>query len=168
MVGAGYSNDYGNTYLIKLQDGKEPVICDFLDATAEGTVTANYMAMSCKVDVFGSYTGVKHYAVFDGRFYTEEQPYAFADLEPEGERRSLVLKKDLSVEVYGEEEELKKGTKIYPTGCDVENQKFYFAFEKEGEMQEGSLEYELYEERFGYGVDGTDEYELFEVLPYAG
>lgn len=168
MVGAGYSNDYGNTYLVKLQKGKGLMVCDFLDATTDGTVTANYMEMNSKIDVFGSYTGIRHYAILEDRFYTEEQRYEFKDMEPEGERRNLVLKKDLSADVYGEKVELQKGTKIFPTGCDIENQRFYAAFEKEGEMQEGSFAYELHEEQFGYVVDGTDEYELFEELPYAG
>lgn len=34
--------------------------------------------------------------------------------------------------------------------------------------EQDTLEYSAYPDRFGFSVEGMDEYEVFETLPYAG
>lgn len=170
MVGEGLPNDAGGTYLLKVsEEGIE--ICDYLDAVLRGDVTQNYMETACKVDVLGSYLGIKHYGILEDKFYTDEQAFEFFEIEEGVLRKQLVLRQDVAADLYGEKKTLEKGTVIYPTGCDTEKKEFYFEYENpkyEGEVLNGFLNYEVKEEGFGCTVEGTDEYELFEELPYAG
>ena len=145
--------------------------CDYLDAVLREDVTQNYMETACKMDVLGSYLGIKHYGILGDKFYTDERVFEFFELAEGTLRKQLALIQDVEANLYGEKEILKKGTVIYPTGCDTEQKEFYFECEDpkyEGEVLQGFLEYEEKNEGFGYTVEGIDEYELFEELPYAG
>ncbi len=170
LVGVGFSNDAGGTYLLKVsEEGIEK--CDYLDAVLREDVTQNYMETACKIDVLGSYLGIKHYGILGDKFYTDERVFEFFELAEGTLRKQLALIQDVEANLYGEKEILKKGTVIYPTGCDTEQKEFYFECEDpkyEGEVLQGFLEYEEKNEGFGYTVEGIDEYELFEELPYAG
>lgn len=168
LVGVSFPNDYGTIYLYRLA-GDEIISCDSLDAVMGEKVTANYIETETIIHVLGSYRADRNYSIIEDRFYSGDPVFAFHNQENMGEeRRSLRLIHDISIDVWGEPEVLEAGSVIYPTGCDLENQRFYFEFEKEGSVEAGSLEYVMYSDRFGFQVEGLDEREVFEELPYAG
>ena len=170
LVGEAFPNDAGGTYLMKVsEDGIEQ--CDYLEAVLREDVTANYIEAACKIDVLGSYLGIKHYGILEDKFYTDEQVFEFFQVQEGVLRKQLALLQDVPANLYGETKTLEKGAILYPTGCDTERRRFYFEYENPkypDEMLSGFLNYQIKEEGFGCTVEGTNEYELFEGLPYAG
>ena len=170
LIGEEMPNDAGGTYLLKVsEEGIEQ--CDYLGAILWEDVSANYIKAASKIDVLGSYIGIKHYGILEDKFYTDEQVFEFFQVEEGVLRKQLVLLQDVPVDLHGEKRTLEKGTVIYPTGCDTEQGKFYFEYNNpkyEDEMLSGFLNYQTKEEGFGCTVEGIDEYEVFEDLPYAG
>lgn len=128
----------------------------------EENLNAQELEMLHKVDVFGSYTGAKHYKIsYNGKMVTEDKEYRLVNPIGTEFERALTLKQNIRVYIEGKETNLKSGRKIYPVA--LSDEKLYF----ESEEGKGYIEYEN-----GEGgvvlVEGEEENEVFDGIQYAG
>ncbi len=165
LVDIGFDGGDMASCLVWIQDGSA-TIADMISARAfsNDDITLDGFTLYECVDVLGSYYGSRYYTLESGKFVTEDTDYTFysADgVEPTG----LLTIADITVYVDEEEKTLPIGTTIYGTGCNFDEQKFYF------ETEYGTTGYLLFEGEKNsgeYTIDGVDQYQVFETLPYAG
>ena len=157
------SDDYV-TYVYRLTDGviEEVTILDA--AIDQGNVNSDGIQMEFRVSLLGTYGAMKTYR-FDenGMFATEDTEYALSRNE-----YALTTVVDLPVLMDEEETEhtLPAGSHIILTATDDET---YVKFKLQETGQTGVLKVERNEEeRYLITVNGMEEQECFEMLPYAG
>lgn len=162
LVQLGYDNDYTESVLVRL-DGDNTAVTDgpipyALDGT-EGV--ASTIPMYTKVDILGSYSGIKEFYIQSGALVTDDEVFHFNDNAPE-----LVLKKSIKCHdvIADEDITLDAGETLIPMGTDGVSE-FYF---KTIEREECMLKFEKDKDGFTITIDGIDQYEIFESLPYAG
>lgn len=156
------SDDYV-TYLYELTDGQiqktyESDSCAFI---CEGTVTTEGMKLGIRVDALGTYMAYGNYEI------TEQ-----GSLEPisewydiESSYQGLTNIKDLPVVIEGEQTILPAGSQIRITGT---NRNGILKYQKIDSIEEGEIHYTVGEDNWPVYIDGINENEYFEMLPYAG
>ena len=156
------SDDYV-TYLYELTDGQiqktyKSDSCAFI---CEGTVTTEGMRLGIRVDALGTYTAYGYYEI------TEE-----GSLEPisewyeiESSYQGLTNIKDLPVVIEGEQTVLPAGSQIRITAT---NRNGILKYQKIDSIEEGEIHYTAGEDNWPVYIDGINENEYFEMLPYAG
>ena len=170
-------NDWSITQLIKFNpvspSGEHFEKLDEIDAgfTDKPGIAGREFRMDTKIDVFGSYSGIRTYHVENDQIITNDTVYRFYVPEDPAARSSL--KTIRTVPVYMEDDsgaftvaaELAPDTVIYPTGSDNESW-FYFDLE---DGTHGAIQYQGRQEgQWELRINGISETEYFEFLPYAG
>lgn len=157
------SNDYV-TYVYRLTDGVIEEVTALNAAIDQGNVNAEAIQMEFRVYLLGTYRAMKTYE-FDenGRFVTEDTEYVLS-----GNEYALTTVVDLPVLMDEEETEniLPAGSSMILTATDDET---YVKFKLQETGQTGVLKVERNEEEpYLITVNGMEERECFEMLPYAG
>ncbi len=136
----------------------------FKDITADNKITVNTVC-----DVLGTYWGYCEYELKDGMIQKTENGDWFA----ENPAFVLTLTKELPVTFIENETQtegtLKAGTKIAITRVSGDYTKAYFITEyetTESETKEGFIEVDV--SNYPHTINGIDEAEYFEYIPYAG
>lgn len=159
-------NDYHMTILIDVTNGK-PKVVDELSATAVTCIYNDSMSVVTKVDMLGSYMGTRTYGYENGTLEPVEERYEFQrnDAMRDSDYVPTVIQ-PVTVRLMrdGEfvEEELPEGTKIYPVNSDYESVVgFYLEDDTYGEIDVERVDYSI-------TIDGKDQFDVFDKLPYAG
>lgn len=157
-------NDWRTLTLFAIEDQKL-VECDWMDCSIDDNfLHSPTFKINKKIDLLGSYQASKHYFVdADGKFASDEDRYELMNELGTKWEVKLKAKKDVLVEVDGNEFTLKKGSVIRPIAA--EDTKLYFLME---DGKEGSLMAEVNEESYGYTINGVEEEKLFKGIMYAG
>lgn len=126
-------------------------------------IAGDRVGMNVSVDVLGTYGAYRSYRIEDGAFVPVEERF---DLGNEERQRKLILAADVKGSVMTEdgmmETGLVSGTILYPVNTDGESVVgFYLDDGTYGELYFTRKDWTIY-------IDGVEEYELFEELPYAG
>ncbi len=161
-------NDYSITELYKVDDEKV-VLADTMNGSSFKNINEHSFAAVDRVDVLGTYSCDRRYAIANDKFEPVDEMYVIEDSDPKyKEYRKITVLKDIKVRI-GEEDNftdstLKKGTNLYITYTDG---KSIVGFETE-EGEKGN--FDITKEKDGYGIkiDGIDQNEVFDNLPYAG
>ncbi len=161
-------NDYSITELYKVDDEKV-VLADTMNGSSFKNINEHSFAAVDRVDVLGTYSCDRRYAIANDKFEPIDEMYVIEDSDPKyKEYRKITVLKDIKVRL-GEEDNftdstLKKGTNLYITYTDG---KSIVGFETE-EGEKGN--FDITKEKDGYGIkiDGIDQNEVFDNLPYAG
>lgn len=154
------SDDYV-TYIYRLTNGVLEKAGEIYAAIDSGNINPHEIKMESWVYLLGTYGGVKNY-YFDenGDFVTEDTEYILQKNE-----FVLTTTVDLPVVLEDAENILPAGSHIILNGTDGET---YVKFIIQETGQQGTLEVQKEEESYNVLVDGMNENECFEILPYAG
>lgn len=176
-VGVKYSVDFGLTVF-----GKEWGYVE-----SEYTLNSTTCYISSRVDILGTYSTIIEYSIADTGFYPQnmdgyvsfnnenivndgsfldglsEDNYTIKIFDENG-RKKLILKSNLTLYTDGGSEILNAGSVVYPIGFNESSGRFYVEINGE----EGYFNYQKNEDEFIITVDGIDQYDAFEELPYAG
>lgn len=158
------SDDY-MMYVYDVTDEKPTLIGEPLyGISVDGTyLSVDRITMAGSVDLFGTYTALADYRINDDGTLTDEtQIYPIRIYSG---YQNLTVKKDLPVTINGEDRMLSPGTVIRMTGTNKQDT-MYFAIPETGE--EGELKYTSREDDWKKYVDGIEDEEYFEMLPFAG
>lgn len=155
------SDDYV-TNVYRLTDGALTKTDHVEAAVDSGSVSPWKIVMEKWVYVLGTYGGKQTYQFTEeGKLVTEDTEYQLA-----GNDFVLTTKLDLSVTMEEQETTLPAGSHVILTATDDES---YVKFIIQETGQSGSLKISRNaKEYYRVVVDGRDEYDCFEVLPYAG
>ena len=188
ILQACYSNDWFTSYIVKYNGNS------FVDIAKQdgrikdiSSITREQIVFETRVDLFGTY-GIKVPMKFENdkltsldtviRFVNNPDPSVFEGLEDldaeikemiqklynkEG-YRVLTLKKSLKAISENGTIEISVGEQIIPYGYDSVAQKFYFTYNNTLYF----FEYEASDEGFSLTINGVDQFDIFEELPYAG
>lgn len=134
--------------------------------TIEGSISViagDRVGMNVTVNVLGTYGAYRSYRIEEGAFVPVEERF---DLWNEERQRKVVLAADVKGSVMTEdgmmEKEFVSGTALYLVNTDGESVVgFYLDDGTYGELYFSRKDWTIY-------IDGVEEYELFEELPYAG
>ena len=185
---ACYSNDWVTSYIVKYNGNS------FVDIAAQdgkiadtSSITQEKIVFETRVDLFGTY-GIKIPMKFENdkltcldtliRFVNKPDPTVFDGFEsfdPEIKEmiknmynkegyQVLTLKRSLKATSENGTIEIGVGEQIIPYGYDESAQKFYFTYNDILYF----FEYELSTENIFHTINGVDQFDIFEVLPYAG
>ena len=157
------SDDYF-TQLVEVTSGT-PEKLDEIDGKI-ASMSNHAFIVNTHVDALGTYSSKRTYTFSEGKLQPVEERFTFASREADPYLNGIVLKKELTVSIDEDgtmiEKELKAGTTLYPVNSDGET---VVGFELEdgtyGEITFERQDYTIY-------IDGVSEYDLFELLPYAG
>lgn len=155
------SDDYV-TFLYRLTNGVIEEAVQVNAAIDSGNINAKEIVMEAWVYFLGTYGGVKTYRFAENHgFTTEDEEYILSDNE-----FVLTTTVDLPVTLEGTESTLPAGSRIILTATDSES---YVKFTIQETGQNGKLEVQRgTEERYRLFINGMDQNECFEMLPYAG
>lgn len=183
----GFSNDYCQTVVVKCSKSEGLKTLGSVWGRVENT--DNLSSTSCTIasyeHLLGTYETVVSYDVTDDglkskntdgyiEFNNKNQVSdgSFLDGSEEGDfitkvydkngRHILILKRELTFYSDNGDEKLQSGSIVYPRGYNEQNKQF--VVEKDGKI--GYFKYDKNDA--GTFVDGIDQYEAFEELPYAG
>ncbi len=156
-------NDYVETYLVGCEDGKPVVL------TSEGmdilAVSGDRLWTSRKVDMLGSYSGYCTVEIKDTAFLRLEERYLYNTKNADWNYALTVTKElpcKLTIDGKLQDTTLPVGTKISICDSDGESVAGF-------QLEDGTYG-EIYEDTSDWPrtIDGVDENEFFEMLPYAG
>ena len=162
MIEADMASDDYVTYIYRLTNGvieKVEVIYGAIDA---GNMNAHEVTMESWINILGTYGGAKNYH-FDeeGNFVTEDTEYIFRRND-----YALTTTAELPVFINDMESTLPAGSHIILNATDGETY-VKFTIQETGEI--GILKVVRdKDEYYKISIDGKDESECFEMLPYAG
>ncbi len=162
MVEVDQASDDYMTTIYRLTDGNIEKMKELYVAIDSGNINPHEVTMEFRVNLLGTYGGIKNYH-FDesGKFVTEDTEFSL-------HRNQYVLtsKVDLPVTLEGMESTLPAGSHIVLNASDGET---YVKFTIRETGQKGTLFVERDREQYyRVLVNGMDENECFEMLPYAG
>lgn len=161
MVEVDQASDDYLTYIFRLTEGKLEKVDEIYAAIDEGNISAYEIRMETAIYFLGTYGGVKDYR-FDesGEFVTDDSEYLL-------HRNECVLttKADLPVTLEGAESILPAGSHIILNATDDES---YVKFTIQETGQTGILMAERIEDEYYISINGMNENDCFEFLPYAG
>ena len=154
------SDDYV-TYIYRVTNGVLEKEGEVFAAIDSGNINPHAIKMESWVFVLGTYGGVKNYH-FDenGHFITEDTEYLL-------EKNEFVLTTTVDLPVMIEEAEsiLPAGSLIILNATDGET---YVKFTIQETGQKGTLEIQKEAGNYYYSINGMNESDCFEILPYAG
>lgn len=155
-------SDAYETYVYRLTEGVIKEVARLDGSVDAGNVNPDGIMINSRVYLLGTYGGTKTYHFDDkGQFVTEDTEYILKSNE-----MVLTTKTDLSVTLEETPNVLPAGSNIVLTSTDGET---YVNFTIQETGQTGTLAVEREEgETYRLLVDGKDEYDCFETLPYAG
>lgn len=155
------SDDY-ITYLYRLTNGVIEEAVQVGAAIDAGNINSKEIVMEAWVYFLGTYGGLKTYRFAENHgFTTEDEEYILHNNE-----FVLTTTVDLPVILEGVESILPSGSHIVLTATDDES---YVKFIIQETGQTGKLEVRREEgEYYKITINGMDEQECFEILPYAG
>lgn len=164
LVQACYSNDWRESHLIKY-DGEKLFETDSTGGGVDdiSEVSKEQIAISTRTDLFGTY-GIKIPMSIQNDLFVKESDVIDFYFGDENERLSLTVKKSFQAKMGEETLDIPEGSMIYPKGYNEKKKEFFFLYDE----KECSVIYGLGSEGYGYSIDGIDEFEIFENLPYAG
>ena len=155
------SDDY-RTYIYRLTDGVLEKVDEIDAAIDSGNINPHKIKMESWIYLLGTYGGVKNYRFDENRkFITEDTEYVL-------QRNEFVLTTtvDLPVTLDQTESTLPAGSHIILNATDGET---YVKFTIQETGQTGILKVQRSEEDYyNVSINGMNENECFEVLPYAG
>ena len=164
-------DDYGMIYLVKLDESGVTLV-----STQDGHLRevpadpTEGFEIESKVDVLGTYGGIRTYFIQDDKLTANDTIYEFAG-DPSGELPKLTVKGSIRCRLEGGNTTLEAGDVIIPQAYSPDDGTFYF------ELPDGTagnllvdLSPDGSEGQMTYSgtIGGVDENELFENLPYAG
>ena len=164
-------DDYGMIYLVKLDESGVTLV-----STQDGHLRevpadpTEGFEIESKVDVLGTYGGIRTYFIQDDKLTATDSMYQFLG-DPSGELPELTVKESVNCRLEGGNTTLKAGDVIIPQAYSPDDGTFYF------ELPDGTagnllvdLSPDESEGQMTYSgtIGGVDENELFENLPYAG
>lgn len=162
MIEADMASDDYVTYIFCLTDGVIEKVAEVQAAVDSGNIGIHEIRMESWVYLLGTYGGVKNYH-FDeeGNFITEDTEYIF-----ERNEYALTTLVDLPITLEEGESVLPAGSHIILNGTDDET---YVKFTIQETGQTGVLKVQRGEEDYrNISINGMNENECFEDLPYAG
>lgn len=164
LVGFDLASDDYETYVYRLESGKLQEINWLRGRVDRNTLTADSFVLETPVYMLGTYQARKTYRMGEGgKFFTEGTEYAFWNNE-----FVLTTKTELPVTLEGADNILPAGSNIVLTATDDET---YVRFRIQETGQEGILAVERNPDPEVYPnitIDGKNENDCFELLPYAG
>lgn len=191
ILQACYSNDWVTSYIVKYDGNTFVDIAEQIGGIADvSSITTNQIVFETRVDLFGTY-GIKIPMKLENdklisldkviRFVNNPDPSVFDEFESldadtkeriakgynEEGYRVLTLKMNLKSKSENGDLEIKAGEQIIPYGYDERAQKFYFTYND----TICYFEYEFVDDGYnGYtlSINGVDEHDMFEALPYVG
>ena len=164
-------DDYGMIYLVKLDESGVTLV-----STQDGhlrnmpTDPAEGFDIESRIYVLGTYGGTRNYLIQNDKLTATDSMYQFLG-DPSGELPELTVKESVNCRLEGGNTTLKAGDVIIPQAYSPDDGTFYF------ELPDGTagnllvdLSPDGSEGQMTYSgtIDGVDENELFENLPYAG
>lgn len=155
------SDDY-ITFLYRLTNGVIEEAVQVGAAIDAGNINPDEIVMEAWVYFLGTYGGIKTYRFVENHgFTTEDEEYILYE-----NATVLTTIVDLPVTMEGIESILPAGSHIILTATDGET---YVKFTIQETGQNGKMEVQRgTEENYRLFINGMDEYECFEMLPYAG
>ena len=162
LVEGDFASDDYVTYVYRITDGLIDQVAQIYGAIDAGNINTNGILMKFWVDFLGTYGGVKKY------YFDENLEFVTADTEYRLHNNEFVLttKVDLPVTLEGSESILPAGSHIILNATDGES---YAAFTIQETGQSGVLSVERdANDYYSVSVNGMNEQECFEFLPYAG
>lgn len=162
LVGMDMASDDYVTFLYRLTNGVIEEAVEVNAAIHAGNINPNEIVMEAWVYFLGTYGGFKTYRFAENHgFTTEDQEYVL-----HGNEFVLTTIVDLPVTLEGADSTLPAGSHIVLTATDGES---YVKFTIQETGQNGKMEVQRGEEEtYRLFINGIDEYECFEMLPYAG
>jgi len=164
-------DDYGMIFLVKLDESGVTLVST-QDGHLRGVPADPTwgMEIESRVNVLGSYGGTRTYLIQNDKLTATDSMYQFLG-DASGELPELTVKGTINCRLEGGNTTLEAGDVIIPQAYSPEDGTFYFKLldgtagnlqvDLEPDGSEGQMTY------FGT-IDGVDENELFESLPYAG
>ena len=164
-------DDYGMIFLVKLDESGVTLVSTqdghLRDVPADPT---EGFEIESKVDVLGTYGGIRTYFIQNEKLTANDTIYEFTG-DPSGELPKLTVKGSIRCRLEGGNTTLEAGDVIIPQAYFPADGTFYFELE---DGTGGNFLVDLVpdgsEGQMVYSgtIDGVDENELFENLPYAG
>lgn len=153
------------TYVYDISDGTLKLTDKISDVFLSNTpVNTQNLQLSVQLDVLGSYVAVMDYKLDDsGKLIQQGDVFQFSNFGSEG--FCMTTKKELPVVLNSEETVLPIGTKLCIIGTDNKGTAYFRLKETE---QEGMIHYTLPEDSWGCYIDGVQDTEYFDMVPYAG
>ncbi len=162
MVEVDVASDDFVTTIYDLSGGRIQQIAEIGASVDSGNINIHEVQMEFAIDLLGTYTGVKTYQITEtGELQTEDTEYILHRNET-----VLTTTVDLPVVLEGGESTLPAGSHIILTVTDGETYA-KFVIQETGQTGVISVERDS-EEYYHFRVNGMDEWECFEMLPYAG
>ena len=162
MIEADMASDDYVTYIYRLTNGVIEKVEEIYGAIDAGNMNAHEVTMESWINILGTYGGAKNYH-FDeeGNFVTEDTEYIFRRND-----YALTTTVELPVSINDVESTLPAGSHIILNATDGETY-VKFTIQETGEI--GILKVVRdKDEYYKISIDGKDESECFEMLPYAG
>lgn len=162
MVTVDRASDDYETTIYRLSDGVIEKVTEITAAVDQGNVNSDEILMESWVYMLGTYGGVKNYYFDDnGRFVTDDTEFLLHRNE-----YVLTTTKSLPVTLDNVESILPAGSHIVLNATDDETC-VTFTIQETGQV--GTLQVSRDENNYDHIViDGMNENECFEILPYAG
>ncbi len=162
LIEVDFASDDYVTYVFCMTDGVPEKVAEIGAAIDAGNISSQGIKMESWVYLLGTYGGVKNYN-FDetGKLVTEDEEYIL-------EKNTVVLttKVDLPIVLDETEAVLPAGSHIVLTATDGES---YVKFTIQETGQCGTLQVKRGEdESYALYINGMNENDCFEFLPYAG
>lgn len=158
-------SDVSDLLLVRLESGTL-TLADKLEGNLdeEPASVSEGFSIGTRLDVLGTYSGIRKYWLRDGRLETDASMYEIKN--PIGDYTiTLTVEKEVNCRLDGGNTTLKPGTKILPKAYS-EDGTFYFELE---DGTSGNLMVDLSADGTYAGtIGGESEYDLFSALPYAG
>ena len=158
-------DDASSLLLVHLEQGALTLADTIGGNLEEEPVSASEgFLIGTRLDVLGTYSGIRKYWIRDGRLETDASMYEIKN--PVGDYTiTLTVEKEVSCRLDGGNTTLKPGTKILPKAYS-EDGTFYFELE---DGTSGNLIVDLNADGTYAGtIGGVSERDLFSDLPYAG
>ena len=158
------SDDYV-TYMYEITDSQikktyESSVCAYI---CKGTITTEGVRMGIRVDALGTYTAYGDFEIMENG--SLESIREWYDIENSYEWQGLTNIRDLPVVVEGEETILPSGSHIRIIGTNMNG---ILKYQLSDSLEEGEIHYTTGEDNWPVYIDGINETEYFEMLPYVG
>lgn len=191
ILQACYSNDWVTSYIVKYDGNTFADIAQQIGGIADvSSITKNQITFETRVDLFGTY-GITIPMKLENdklvgldsviKFVNNPNSSVFDEFESldadtkeriakeynEEGYKVLTLKKNLKSKSDNGDLEIKAGEQIIPYGYDESAQKFYFTYND----TICYFEYEFVDDGYNgytFTINGVDEDDMFEALPYVG
>lgn len=156
-------------YVYEIVNGelKEPQQISDVVINDKSVIDIPRMKLACQMDVLGSYIGYAEYSIDEnGMVYLVDEMYEIP-VDENNIMQILTVKQEIPVMINGQEKLLPVGTGIRIIGTD---NKGTARFRIEGSNKEGEIFYTEGDgvNTWGCCINGIQDYEYFEFVPYAG